>query len=167
MPSVPKSSELVVKLDRIRWLVAFLGGKKNGGWWDCSFMDETGIKFLANSFPRSAASAALQATSEAAQRIHDEALGRIGSYHLFRLPLQIEDHLLEVRSEDPELPVQEAALKELAGMADASIDAPEGPVQIGIEKRILTDTSVRELAAHYHSAFSKGIQCYPYFSAEA
>jgi hypothetical protein len=52
-------------------------------------------------------------------------------------------------------------------MADASINAPDGPVQIGVEKKILTETSMRELAAHYHSAFLKGTRCYPYFSTEA
>ena len=161
-----KSEMLISKLDRLRWLVALLGSKKNAAWWDCSFMDETGIKFLANPFPRSAATAALHATTEAAQRIHDAALGKIGCYHLFRLPLTIEDRLLDV-AESGELLSQDAALAELASLADAAINAPEGPVQIGVQKRILTETSVQELAAHYHSAFSKGIRCFPYFSAEA
>jgi hypothetical protein len=128
-------------------------------------MDETGIRFLANPFPRSAATAAFRSTAEAAQRIHDAALGKIGCYHLFRLPLTIEDRLVDV-VESGDLPSQADALKELAGLADAAINAPEGPVQIGVQKRILTETSVHELAAHYHSAFSKGIRCFPYFSAE-
>lgn len=154
-------------ISRLRWLVAFLGSKKNAAWWDCSFMDETGIKFLSNPFPRSAAAASLNSTAEAAQRVHDAALGRIGCYHLFRLPLPIEDRLLEVQVAIPDMPSKQNALEELATMADASINAPEGPVQIGVETKILTDTSVRELAAHYHSAFTKGIRCYPYFSVEA
>lgn len=166
MPAQTNSSKLLTGLDRLRWLVALLGSKKNAAWWDCSFMDETGIKFLANSFPRSAVVAALHATTEAAQRTHDAALGRIGCYHLFRLPLSIEDRLVEVQGADGDLPSKDDALSELASMVDASIDAPDGPVQIGVEKRILTDTSLREMAAHYHSAFSKGIRCYPYFSAE-
>ena len=130
-------------------------------------MDETGIKFLSNSFPRSAVAAALHATTEAAQRVHDAALGRIGCYHLFRLPLSIEDRLLEIQKVVPDIPAKQAAMNELASMADASINAPEGPVQIGVERKILSDTSLRELAAHYHSAFNKGIRCYPYFSTEA
>ena len=130
-------------------------------------MDGTGIKFLANSFPRSAGAAAFHATTEAAQRIHDAALGRIGCYHLFRLPVPIEDRLLDLQESDGDPPSMEDALAELASIAGASIDAPDGPVQIGVEKRILTETSLGELAAHYHSAFAKGIRCYPYFSAEA
>lgn len=169
MATQSKASALSIltKYDRLRWLVAILGSKMNAAWWDCSFMDETGIKFLANSFPRSAAGAAFHATTEAAQRVHDAALGRIGCYHLFRLPLTIEDRLLEVRESNGDLPTKNDALAELAGMADAAIDAPDGPVQIGVEKKILTETSLRELAAHYHSAFSKGTRCFPYFSADA
>lgn len=167
MPAQTRSSALLAKLNRLRWLVSIVGSKRNAAWWDCSLMDETGIKFLANPFPRSASSAAFHATTEAAQRIHDTALGRIGCYHLFRLPLTIEDRLMEIPEFDVNLPSKEEAMAKIAEMADASIDAPEGPVQIGIEKRILTDTSLRELAAHYHSAFSKGIRCYPYFTAEA
>jgi hypothetical protein len=166
--SIPsKSSTHVTTLHRLRWLVAILGSKKNAAWWDCSFMDETGVKFLANSFPRSAASAALQSTIEAALRVHDAALGKIGCYHLFRLPLTIEDRLLETQVAIANFLSQDKALTELATIADSAIHAPDGPVQIGIEKKILTETSLRELAAHYHSAFSKGTRCYPYFSTEA
>ena len=167
MSSSSKTNQVLGHLGRLRWLVGFLGSKKNAGWWDCSFMDSTGIQFLTNAFPRSAASAALQATAEAAQRDHDDALGRIGSYHLFRLPIQIEDRLQDIEIQDEATATKEAAMEELAAMADASIEAPEGPVQVGIEKKILTDTSLKELAAHYHSAISKGIRCYPYFSPNA
>lgn len=169
MPTQPKllTHPLLTKLDRMRWIVALLGSKNNAGWWDCSFMEETGVKFLTNSFPRSAVSAAFHATSEAAQRVHDVALGRVGCYHLFRFPLTIEDRLLEVRETEGNLLSKDHALVELASMADVSINAPDGPVQIGIEKKILTENSICELAAHYHSAFAKGTRCYPYFSAEA
>jgi hypothetical protein len=51
-------------------------------------------------------------------------------------------------------------------MADARITAPAGPVQIGVEKKILTRNSVSELAAHYGSAFTQGIQCFPYFASD-
>lgn len=169
MPDLSKPSiqAALTKLDRLRCLIALLGSKKHAAWWDCSFMDDTGIQFLSNAFPRSAAAAALHATTEAAQRVHDAALGRIGCYHLFRLPLAIEDRLLEIRSAAPAIPSKQDALAELAGMAGAPIDAPEGPVQIGVESKILTDAALRNLAAHYHSAFTKGIRCHPYFSAEA
>lgn len=167
MPTSNPTSALIAKMARLRGLVALLGSKKNAGWWDCTFMDETGVKFLANSFPRTASSAALHATTEAAQRLHDAALGKIGCYHLFRLPLRIEERLAEITEAESDFPSKEDALAELETMAGAKIEAPDGPVQIGVEKRILTDTALSELAAHYHSAFTKGIRCYPYFSSES
>jgi len=159
-----KELEVIRKLSRLTWLVAFLGSKSNANWWDCSLMDRTGLEFLKNVFPRSAAAAAFRATTEAAQRAHDLALGRMGCYHLFRFPLPVEEQLAKFPLNHLGLISEGDALTELAGLADASINAPEGPVQVGVAKRILTPAAVNELAAHYHSAFSQGIRCYPYFS---
>jgi len=161
-----RTAEPLANLSSLRWVVGFLGSKKHFDWWDCSFLDETGIRFLTTTFPRSAMQAALQATVEAAQRVHDQALGRMGCYHLFRLPPSIEDRLTEAVVGTDAVLNEDAAMETLAQLADASIRAPLGPVQVGVEKRILTPTSVSEVAAHYHSAFVQGIRCYPYFSPE-
>ena len=59
---------------------------------------------------------------------------------------------------------RDSSLSNLQQIADAFIKAPEGPVQVGVENRILTPTSVKEIAAHYSSAFQDGIQCFPYFA---
>lgn len=166
MSALIKSTSLLSRLSSLRWLVGMLGSKKQFGWWDCSFLDETGIRYLSTTFPRSARSAAIHATADAAQRVHDQSLGKVGCYHLFRFPISIEDRLRDAPIEVEALLEKDAALDALAKLADASIKAPLGPVQIGVEKRILTDTSLSELSAHYHSAFTQGIRCYPYFSSE-
>ena len=166
MATKTRTSPIVLKLSRIRWLVALLGSKKNFNWWDCSFLDETGLKFLAMTFPRSADSAALEATLQAGQRVHDAAIGRIGSYHLFRLPTSIQQRLADASIQHAGLRPKEEALEELARLGDPSIRAPEGPVQVGVEKKIVTNDSLKELAAHYHSAFQQGIRCYPYFASQ-
>ena len=85
MPTITKSTSSLTKLCSLRWLVGYLGSKKQFGWWDCSFLDETGIRFLSTTFPRSAHSAAIQATSDAAQRIHDQSLGKVGGKFFFPL----------------------------------------------------------------------------------
>ncbi len=166
MSDSAKVQSLLRRIARLRFLVGMLGSKKQFGWWDCSFLDDTGLRFLATTFPRSAPTAALEATVDAAERVHDQALGRVGCYHLFRLPPGVEDRLRSLGLEADSPTDQPAALEELSRLADAAIRAPAGPVQIGVEKRILTETSIQELAAHYHSAFSQGIRCYPYFSAD-
>ena len=166
MPSENQNTVVLAQIIRLRWLVGLLGSKKHFGWWDCAFMDETGVRFLATTFPRSAGKAALLSTSEGAQRVHDRELGRKGSFHLFRLPTGIED-LLEFE-DDEAGPVfeKDSAMAELAQLADASVQAPPGPVQIGVEGRILTKTSIQEMAAHYLSAFKQNIRCFPYFAAD-
>lgn len=129
-------------------------------------MDETGVRFLSTTFPRTAMGAAFEATVEASQKHHDAALGKNGCYHLFRLPLHIEQRMHEEELARTSLPTKEEAMDTLASYAESQIQAPDGPVQIGVEKRILKEASIQELAAHYHSAFSRGIRSYPYFSAD-
>ena len=160
------SSETITAYARLRALVGFLGSRPHNAWWDCNFMSETGVKFLATPFPRSAAAAALNATVEAARRLHDQELGKKNCYHLFRLPGGIEDLISNAQARDTAAWTKDTALGDLEGIADAKIVAPQGPVQIGIEKRILTATSLQEIAAHYHSAYSQGIRCFPYFTAD-
>jgi hypothetical protein len=161
-----KKRDALAGIAFLRVLVGFLGSKGQGGWWDSTFLDETGQRFLSTTFPRSVLSAGVMSTTEAAQKEHDQALGKRGCYHLFRLPIAIEDRL-RATAFDMQLPTsQEEALKALSALADGGVKAPTGPVQIGVEKRILTSDAVSEIAAHYHSAFVQGIRCYPYFQAE-
>ncbi|SDL24480.1 hypothetical protein SAMN05660860_00135 [Geoalkalibacter ferrihydriticus] len=166
------TSQVLNQFILMRLAVGYLGQGKQAGWWDCNFLDATGIRFLETTFPRTARAAALRATTEAACSVHDKALGRVGSYHLFRLPPAMEDLLEQTLEREDmnalfnEIQSHEAALETLHHLADALIHAPTGPVQVGVESRILTPTAVRELAAHYHSAFREGVRSYPYFAPD-
>ena len=157
----------------LRLAVGFLGQPKQCGWWDCDFLDPTGLRFLEMTFPRTAHKAALRSTIEAAARIHDQALGRIGSYHLFRFPVAMADGLesavdnLNRDITNPIIQSRDSAMAELKRLANILVKAPEGPVQVGVESRMMTTTAVQEVAAHYYSAFQDGIHCFPYFSAQA
>jgi len=171
-PETARANRTIHELALLRLCIGYLGEGKQSGWWDCNFLDATGIRFLETTFPRTARAAALRSTSEAACNVHDQALGRIGSYHLFRLPPALED-LLEHAVEkmvwaeaSTQVASRDSALEALKRTADALIKAPEGPVQVGVERRILTPAALRELAAHYHSAFQNGIHCFPYFAPD-
>jgi hypothetical protein len=149
---------------------SWLPGRKASVRWDCSFLDGTGRRFLEITFPRTALQAALRSTTQAARLIHDSRIGRVGMFHLFRLPVEKEDrvqaHMAEVSTLDvPALTAsREVALDQLAGMSDKRVSAPTGPVQVGVEKNILTPAAISEMAAHYYSGFSDGFQCFPYFA---
>lgn len=131
-------------------------------------MESTGLQYLKNPFPRTATSAALLATVEAAQREYDKTLSIKGCYHLFRLPGSLEDKLMDEQETPEELLSEESAMTELTAMADgAEIEAVEGPVLVGSKNEILRNRVIVQLAAYYLSALKKGILCYPYFSTEA
>jgi hypothetical protein len=57
--------------------------------------------------------------------------------------------------------------RELQRMDESHVSAPQGPVQVGVEKKILAPGSISDLAAHYHSAFAGNFQCFPYLAAES
>ena len=167
-----KFNKIIEQFVLLRLTVGYLGERKQFGWWDCNFLDATGIRFLEVTFPRTAWVAALRSTTEAACTVHDQALGRVGNSHLFRLPPALEDqleHALERRDwaeARKQIESRDAAIDTLKRIADAVIKAPTGPVQVGVVQRILTSTAVHELAAHYHSAFQGNFRCFPYFAPE-
>jgi hypothetical protein len=167
-----KASRLLDQFIQLRLAVGYLGQRKQHHWWDCDLLDQTGIRFLQTTFPRTAVAAGYRATTEAACRVHDQSLGRMGRYHLFRLPPEIEDQVeLCAGRIDWEALLHligspDSALACLRELADARITAPEGPVQIGVVSKLLTPVAIQELAAHYDSAFAGGIRCFPYFAPE-
>jgi hypothetical protein len=156
----------------LRLVVGYLGEHKQTGWWECDFLSPTGLRLLEITFPKTARAAALRSTTEAACASHDRALGRIGTYHLFRLPPVLEDRL-EERLGDLDwalamkaIATRDVAMASLREMAGTPLKAAEGPVQVGFESKIATAAALREMATHYASAFHEGIRCFPYFARE-
>jgi hypothetical protein len=170
--SVTKATQTnLANLARLRLLVGYLGEKKQCDWWNTGFLDTTGQRFLHGLFPRTSIVAGLRSTGEAARTVHDARIGKLGAYHLFRLPVEIEDRLesyftVETLSEwMADLGSKETAMAALNALSQNSLDAPEGPVQVGSAEKILRKDSIGELAAHYTSAMSKGRTTYPYFAS--
>ena len=160
----------IYQIIRLRLLVGFLGEKQVSNWWDCGFLDSTGLRFLKTTFPRSFLLAGIRSTTEAARLVHDSQIGRVGIFHLFRLPVDMEDrvevHMSEAAGSwtKPAPSNRDDAFVELGEFAESRITAPSGPVQVGVPRKILTAAAASELAAHYHSAISGGFQCFPYFA---
>lgn len=166
------SSRTIAPLIKLRLLVAYLGEKKQFAWWDTSFLDDTGLRFLERPFPRTSAHAALRSASEAACRAHDVAIGRVGVFHLFRFPIEQEESL-DLRLAGfagadlvSLLPSKAAALASLETLVSRSIPPVSGPIHMGQEKQIGSPTSLDHLAAAYLAAFRAGFQSFPYFVKE-
>ena len=81
---------LLERIIRLRVVVLALGESAQPPWWRTGFLNETGLRFLERLYPRSAFRAAVHAAGKAACEIHDQAIGRRGVFHLFRLPEALE-----------------------------------------------------------------------------
>jgi len=92
--------------------------------------------------------AGLTSVTAAARRLHDSRIGKGGVFHLFRFAISIEEtihrRLLEIDGDSIAnvLKDKEAAMKKLKKMFDSTVDAPEGPVQIGGASRCLNAPNV-------------------------
>ena len=132
MTDFAKASQIIDQLALLRLVVGYLGQRKLSGWWDCDLLSPTGFRFLETIFPRTACAAALRSTTEAACTVHDRALGRVGNYHLFRLPPTLEDRLqqtiedLDWSEAAKQIESPDTAMEALKQLADAVVKAPEG-----------------------------------------
>jgi len=161
---------------RLRALVLTLGESTTPAWWKTKFMNETGLRFLERLYPRTFLKAAVHAAGKAASDAHDAAVGRVGVYHLFRLPESIEIEITRMPPDSDE--GYFAALRTALGQADklmelliplcggAEADTAPGAKRIGTDKDLMTGAGFEKTAAVYHNAFAQGKPAFPYFAAE-
>jgi len=152
----------------MRMLVGFLGERAQCAWWPTAFYEASSRPFLEPVFSKTSRLAQYHGVLEAARRLHDEHLN-VGSYHLFRLPEEVEQDLhATVQSSVGEYLVsqapqsKEAALEALTQLA-ASGGAPSvGPAAVGSIKDFDSSETLKAIAAAYLSAFTKNAKTYPY-----
>lgn len=150
----------------LRVLVGFLGERSQFGWWPTTFYDASGRLFLEPIFPKSQNLAQYQGVTAAACRLHDEHLS-VGTYHLFRLPEEIEQDLYHMAQSggDGLSPSalygdQQGALSALASLSGSERISGVGPVSIGNIAEL--NGHLMPLASVYHSAFQSNTQSFPY-----
>jgi hypothetical protein len=157
---------------QLRILVAALGEKPQAGWWDSSFLGDTGVRYLAYAFPRAPELAAIQGTVEAARRVHDARIGATGVTHLFRQSYEVElliiDHLKsagtslrnQISNTHSEPEIYRSSLLAIAGAPELG---HEGPIQIGNSNELPDIASIKRMAAIYLGALQNGKSAFPYF----
>ena len=153
---------------KMRLLVGYLGERAHYAWWPTAFYEVSSRIFLEPVFSRTSRLAQYHGVLEAARRLHDEHLS-VGSYHLFRLPEEVEQdlHNLVQRPEEDEFALQEirskdAALSRLKDLAGAVSVTSVGPIAIGNIGDLDLPNTVNAIAAAYLSAFTQNAQVYPY-----
>ena len=169
---VSEHKPLLECIIRLRAVVLALGESVQPPWWRTGFLNETGLRFLERLYPRSAFRAAVHAAGKAACEIHDQAIGRRGVFHLFRLPEALEAEVRAFASFSEN--VMETELRQNLGKVDALIAELKeigggsqfdrsGPLRIGSEADVYRINAFRKTAAVYAAAFSKNGRAFPYF----
>ena len=172
----PEISPLPSLAIRLRAATLALGECARPAWWKTQFMNEAGLRFLERLYPRTSFHAAVHAAGRAACDVHDRAVGRIGVYHLFRLPESLEAEMTRVpRDFDEEfisrfragLGSSEKLMELLASFSEGPLekDATPGARRIGVDKDLMSTAGLKRLAAAYHHAFAQGRPAFPYFTA--
>ncbi|MHB1512355.1 MAG: BrxE family protein [Acidiferrobacter sp.] len=153
---------------QMRMLVGFLGERAQCAWWPTAFYEASSRLFLEPVFSKTSRLAQYHGVLEAARRLHDEHLS-VGSYHLFRLPEEVEQDLHgivqssvgeELASQAPQS--KEAALDALKRLAATSSTFSAGPTMVGSIKDLDSTDTLKTIAATYLSAFTQDTKMYPY-----
>jgi hypothetical protein len=153
---------------QLRLLVGFLGERAQYAWWPTAFYEPPSRSFVEPVFTKTSRLAQYHGVLEAARRLHDDHLN-VGSYHLFRLPEEIEQdlHAMVQGSVGEELSSEvarskSAALDVLERLAGTSGKSSVGPMAVGSIKDLDSIDTLRAIAATYSSAFHQNTKSYPY-----
>jgi hypothetical protein len=159
-------------LAALRILCAYLGEATQFNWWPTSFFTPIGLKFLEYNFPRTIVSAAVHSVSHAAKQLHDHRIGTAGSYHLFRLPHDVEQdvHSVILQASKDVLSrlcsSRETSLEELKQIANGEHLEAVGPIRIATVCQLTSLPALHKIAAYYGCAFENETQAFPYFTVE-
>ncbi|MCA7902615.1 BrxE family protein [Burkholderia cepacia] len=160
----------VLTLLQMRLLIGFLGERTQFAWWPTAFYEASSRLFLEPVFSKTAGLAQYHGILEAARRLHDEHLS-VGSYHLFRLPEEVEQdiHTLVQDGESATLAGQilhnkDLALGALKNMTSATPTTGEGPLALGKVNELDADDVLTAIAGTYWSAFTRNVRVYPYLA---
>lgn len=161
---------LLISLN-LRLLVGFLGERAQCAWWPTAFHEASARLFLDPVFSKTSRLAQYHGVLEAARRVHDEHLN-VGSYHLFRLPEEVEQDLyasvqrgLGAELAGQSLRSKEAALEALRRLAvpgGAGDAGSLGPTAVGRIEDLDSAATLQAIAAAYLSAFTQNARTYPY-----
>lgn len=154
-----------------RLLVGYLGERAQFAWWPTAFYEASSRLFLEPVLAKTSDLAQYHGVLEAARRLHDEHLS-VGSYHLFRLPEEMEQdlHILAQASSAAEYLLQsvssrDAALNALGELAGGVLLNGVGPIGVGALASINAPKTVQSIAAAYNWAFKHDVKTYPYLVA--
>ncbi|RMD65812.1 BrxE family protein [Candidatus Parcubacteria bacterium] len=154
----------------LRLLIGILGEKDHFSWWPSAFFTQGSHAFLDPIFPRTRLLAQCNGVTRAAALVHDERIGVGQTYHLFRLPEEMEQAIHRAL-QDPALATQfpGAATRDdlLARLEQLAVPVrPDavGPVRVGSRQDMNALEKWRQVAGLYFHGFKSNNTVFPYFS---
>ena len=159
---------------KLRLLVLAAGELVKPPWWPTQFLTPTGQRFLERLYPRTALSAAINASTIAACRVHDGSIGKGRVFHLFRLPPSIEaemrrrifggystdlSHEYKDAFGDPDKLLEK--LVELSG--GPAPKTAQGPLRMGKAESLTRSDAPAKAAAVYLTAFRNKTTAFPFW----
>ncbi|MEY2983579.1 MAG: hypothetical protein RLZZ568_196 [Cyanobacteriota bacterium] len=162
-------TKLLIKIVETRFLVGFLGEKKQEAWWDSTFLSSSSKAFLAPIYPNSYTFAQYSGVCRAASNVHDNYIGIGRHYHLYRLSDSIEQMIEKyIKSADLStivyqfLSSREIAMDRLEELGTESIEIVEGPFSIGNYSNQKLESLLNVSRSHYINAIRSGYKTFPY-----
>jgi hypothetical protein len=165
--------ETVIKA---RFLVACLGEYANPPWWRSQALAPAGRRLAERLYPRTYLAACLDTSGRAAAIEHDNHIGHVTAYHLFRLPADDERALHEafLAAQGTELLRSLAAIegvdRQITALADlaAGVSAPgtRGAVRCGSSADLHRDVTIQRMCAAYARGYRAGVPTFPYLDYE-
>lgn len=159
--------EQLEKLLKCRLAVASLGEKAQ--WWPSHICDPLRLKVLQQLFPKTWRLAAFSAVSDAAKRVHSEALTN-RAYHLFRFQTEIEQDLRRYLCKaegqaifDSVLTSNQPPEETLQLLAQKGGRIHIGAVELGEAVPETIYLSIGKMASLYLSAYTNHTKSFPYF----
>jgi hypothetical protein len=158
----------LTRLLQIRLLVGRLGERAQFNWWPTAFYESSSRSFLEPVFTKTLKLAQYHGVLEAARRLHDDHLS-VGSYHLFRLPEEVEQdlHALVPNAVEGDFSGKPAdvaawALSELSKGASVDTVVGVGPLAVGSIQMLEATDTASSIAGAYFSAFPRTVKIFPY-----
>lgn len=150
------------KIHELRTLVGFL--MEDRKWWTTQFFESSSKDFLNYIFPKSI-NQQKEFYLEPVRHLVDAEVGA-NYYHLFRLPIQMEEKLFKTAKSQVKTHAlsYDSALEYLKNISeDLLIERHQGPINIGSTEMMDSDL-IQVFAAHYLSAFENDYKVHPYLN---
>jgi hypothetical protein len=155
------NKEILSGIFNLRNSIAYLAENKN--WLKTAFFSESSSSFLSYAFPKTAVRNSIFYL-EPMRYLVDKEVGA-NYYHLFRLPIQLEEQLYRFENNLNEHKISKETAIDFLNLTKRAliVDRQEGPILVGSTENLDLET-IQTISAHYVMAFENDYKVHPYLN---